>query len=383
MSSSMTSFSTTNLFSLILVILLSSSQLYVYCSSCHYSSIYSFGDSLTDTGNLLHIDLSSSNSPPHFGRPPYGRSFFHQPTGRCSDGRLVIDFIAEYLGIPYVQPFVGNTNYSEGANFAVVGATALSSDFFEQRGIHDAFSNGSLDLQLSWFRSMLPSLSDHRKVLKDSLIVMGEIGGNDYNHPLLAGRSLEEVQSFMTPVIDKIGESITELIHHGAITFLVPGYLPIGCSASYLAQFESPFKSDYDPVTGCLTWLNRFAQKHNFRLQIELNRIQQLHPHTKIVYADFYNAAMPFYRSPSEYGFTTSTIVACCGGGGKYNYNPALLCGEPGASDSCDNPSQYANWDGLHLTDAGNRIVTRGLFEGPNTIPHFNSLCASRLVSSS
>lgn len=37
---------------------------------------------------------------------------------------------------------------------------------------------------------------------------MGEIGGNDYNHALLAGRSLEEVQSFMTPVINEIGSAI-------------------------------------------------------------------------------------------------------------------------------------------------------------------------------
>ena len=75
-------------------------------------------------------------------------------------------------------------------------------------------------------------------------------------------------------------------------------------------------------------------------------------------------------------GFT-STTVACCGGGGPYNYNAALLCGDP-PSTSCDDPSTFANWDGLHLTDAANGIITRGLFEGPNTIPQINSLCASK-----
>ncbi|KAM7530597.1 hypothetical protein LguiB_034007 [Lonicera macranthoides] len=299
-------------FSLTVIILLSSTQ---YAYSC-YSSIFSFGDSLTDTGNLLHIDLSSSNSPPHFGKPPYGKSYFYAPTGRCSDGRLVVDFI------------------------------------------------------------------DYKKVLKNSLIVMGEIGGNDYNHALLAGRSLEEVQSFMTPVINEISSAINELINLGAVTFMVPGYLPIGCSSAYLAQFESANKEDYDLLTGCLNWLNEFAQTHNERLQIELNRIQQFNPHATIIYADFYNAAMPFYRSPKNYGFTKSTLVACCGGGGAYNYNASLLCGDP-PSTSCDDPSLYANWDGLHLTDAANRIITKGLFEGPNTIPHINNFCPSKSVASS
>ena len=38
---------------------------------------------------------------------------------------------------------------------------------------------------------------------------MGEIGGNDYNHALLAGTNFLEVQSFMHPVINKIGSAIT------------------------------------------------------------------------------------------------------------------------------------------------------------------------------
>lgn len=59
-------------------------------ASCCFSSIFSFGDSLADTGNLK---ISSPNETVHFFFPPYGMTYFHLPTGRCSDGRLVIDFI--------------------------------------------------------------------------------------------------------------------------------------------------------------------------------------------------------------------------------------------------------------------------------------------------
>ncbi|RWW80763.1 hypothetical protein BHE74_00010879 [Ensete ventricosum] len=46
-----------------------------------YNAMFSFGDSLSDTGNVVVAGL------------PYGMSFFGRPTGRCSNGRLVIDFI--------------------------------------------------------------------------------------------------------------------------------------------------------------------------------------------------------------------------------------------------------------------------------------------------
>lgn len=60
--------------------------------SCRrYKSIISFGDSIADTGNYLH--LSDVNHPPQAAFLPYGETFFSVPTGRNSDGRLIIDFI--------------------------------------------------------------------------------------------------------------------------------------------------------------------------------------------------------------------------------------------------------------------------------------------------
>ncbi|KAI8002039.1 GDSL esterase/lipase [Camellia lanceoleosa] len=273
-----------------------------------YTSIFSFGDSIADTGNLACI--SESPQPPHFMLPPYGETYFHRPTGRCSDGRLVIDFIAEYLGLPLVPPYFGGQNgsrmnFQEGVNFAVVGATALDIDFFEQRGIHNPFTNCSLGNQLDWFKRMLPSLchtpSDCKKLLRNSLVLMGEIGGNDYNHAFDSGRNIEEIQSFVPPVINAIGFAINELIELGAVTLMVPGNFPIGCRPTYLTNFMSSNKEAYDPETGCLIWLNEFAMYHNDMLQIELNRIQKLHPYATIIYADYYNAAMRFFRSPIEY----------------------------------------------------------------------------------
>jgi hypothetical protein len=55
-----------------------------------YRAIFSFGDSLSDAGNLI---VNGTPKALTTARPPYGMTFFRKPTGRCSNGRLVVDFL--------------------------------------------------------------------------------------------------------------------------------------------------------------------------------------------------------------------------------------------------------------------------------------------------
>ncbi|KAK4480950.1 hypothetical protein RD792_011810 [Penstemon davidsonii] len=51
-------------------------------------------------------------------------------------------------------------------------------------------------------------------------------------------------------------------------------------------------------------------------------------------------------------------LQACCGVGGKYNYDKKRFCGYPGVP-VCSDPNQYFFWDGIHLTqEANNRLST-------------------------
>nr|GLL45849.1 GDSL esterase/lipase At1g28590-like [Ipomoea trifida] len=96
----------------------------VQASGC-YESIISFGDSLADTGNLLHLSQSNGHFVPSAAFP-YGETFFHRPTGRYSDGRLIIDFIA------------------------------MDPSSLAAMGIEDPFgSDASLGTQLNWFKEIL------------------------------------------------------------------------------------------------------------------------------------------------------------------------------------------------------------------------------------
>ncbi|MCH79690.1 GDSL esterase/lipase, partial [Trifolium medium] len=282
---------------------MASSQLFTAaCPS--YSSIFSFGDSNTDTGNLY---FSPQHPPHHCLFPPYGQTYFHHPFARCSDGRLIIDFIAESLGIPLVKPYLGikhgglkDRSVKEGVNFAVMGATALDGSC-----IHNLTTNCSLTVQLNWFKEMLPHLCNSsqscHEVLGNSLFLVGEIGGNDFNHPLHVQRNTKELKINVVPqVVNAITSTINELIDVGARTLMVPGIFPMGCAVNHLTQYVTADKNQYDSA-GCLKWLNEFAEFYNQKLQHEIQRLRGIHPHVNIIYADYYNAALSLFHYPKKF----------------------------------------------------------------------------------
>ncbi|KAF8107863.1 hypothetical protein N665_0116s0068 [Sinapis alba] len=336
----------------------------------NFKSIISFGDSIADTGNLL--GLSDPNDLPKVAFPPYGETFFHHPTGRFSNGRLIIDFIAEFLEFPLVPPFYGsqNANFEKGVNFAVGGATALEPSILKERGINFSYTNVSLGVQLKSFKDALPSLcgspSDCRDMIENALILMGEIGGNDYNYPLIPGKPIQEIRELVPLVVTTISSAITELIGMGGRTFLVPGEFPLGCSVMYLTIYKTSNKEAYDS-SGCLKWLNEFGVYHDDQLQAELNKLRKLHPHVNIIYADYYNALLRLSQEPTKFGFIDRRVPSCCGFAGQ-------------GMECCSDPSKYVGWDDVHMTEAAYRFMAEGVLKGPYAIPPFDWSCLSSKI---
>lgn len=88
-----------------------------------FPAILVFGDSTVDSGNNNYI-----NTPFRSDHHPYGRDFKgHVPTGRCSNGKLVTDFIASKLEIkdtvpPFLHPKLSDKDLVTGVSFASAGS---------------------------------------------------------------------------------------------------------------------------------------------------------------------------------------------------------------------------------------------------------------------
>lgn len=260
-------------------------------------------------------------------------------------------------------------DFRRGVNFAFGGATALDLHFFVSRGL-GSFVPVSLRNQTVWFHNvlrLLGSAREQRKTMATSLFLVGEIGVNDYFIGLNENRTVGEVRTFVPHVVGAIRSVITDVISAGAGTVVVPGMIPLGCEPQLLTLYRgSVDAAGYDPESGCITRLNDLAQLHNRELRRMLAGLRRAHPGTAIVYADLYRAVTDIVVSPRAYGFRHMPLDACCGGGGAYNYDDASFCGAAGTAP-CADPSEYVSWDGVHYTEAANRLIACSVLEGSHS----------------
>lgn len=333
-----------------------------------YNAIFNFGDSITDTGNLCTNGRPSQIT---FTQPPYGETYFGTPTCRCSDGRVIPDFLCSRFGLPFLPPSKSTTaDFKKGANMAITGATAMDAPFFRSLGLSDKiWNNGPISFQLQWFQQVTSAVcgQDCKSYLANSLFVFGEFGGNDYNAMLFGNYNADQASTYTPQIVSAIAAGVEKLLAMGATDVVVPGVLPIGCFPIYLTVYGTSNSADYDAL-GCLKKFNDLSTNHNAQLQAQISALQAKYKSARIMYADFYSAVYDMVKNPGSYGFS-SVFQACCGsGGGKYNYQNSARCGMSGAS-ACSSPASHLSWDGIHLTEAAYKQITDGWLNGPYCRP--------------
>ncbi|CAN0840539.1 GDSL esterase/lipase At3g48460, partial [Linum grandiflorum] len=356
-----------------------------------FKKIYAFGDSFTDTGNTRSVGPGGGFG--HVSSPPYGFTFFHRPTNRYSDGRLVIDFVTQSLNLPFLPPYMNLVHQQEpktdvsgdhGVNFAVGGATAINHAFFVRNNLTLDATPQSIQTQMIWFNRFLERRAGCnltatvetepkcRAAMEDALFWVGEIGVNDYAYILGSEVSGDTIRKLG---ISSVTGVIEALLKRGAKYMVVQGLPPSGCLTLALALAP---EDDRDEL-GCVRSANNQTSVHNTVYQAKLQELRTKYPNASIVYLDYWNAYRQIVKSPASYGMK-EPFKACCGSGdAPYNFNVFATCGTPGAEKPCPDPASYINWDGVHLTEGMYRVLADMFVNGSFSSPPFGSLLGRRL----
>lgn len=345
---------------------------------CNFPAIFNFGDSSSDTG-AIHFVFPNNELAEH---PPYGRTYFGKPVNRYSDGRLSIDFFAEALGMSFLSPYLQSvdSNFRFGANFAASGATARDVSFIAP--IY-------LTVQINQFKvfkkQVLESINKHgtqsylppADAFEKGIYIL-DIGGNDFSYGYKNLKlSPSQVKQTILPIVARnVAAAVKELYNEGARTILVKDVGPQGCQPFWLTYFgHSP--NDFDSH-GCSISYNDAVRYYNGLLKGQIAAVRGQLKGANVIYVNTYDVLYDFIAEPSRYGFKQTTR-ACCGVGGKHNYDYAVQCGSSGTiaghpvkAVSCSNPETYVNWDGVHWTDRANRLLTKQILGGKHFEPAFS-----------
>ncbi|EEE54472.1 GDSL esterase/lipase LIP-4 [Oryza sativa Japonica Group] len=327
--------------------------------------VFNFGDSNSDTGGMAAA----------MGwriRRPEGRAFFHHPTGRFCDGRLTIDFLCESLNIGYLSPYLKalGSDYSNGANFAIAGSATLPRDTLFSLHIQVKQFLFFRDRSLELISQGLPGPVD-AEGFRNALYMI-DIGQNDVN-ALLSYLSYDQVVARFPPILDEIKDAIQTLYDNGSRNFWVHGTGALGCLPQKLSI---PRKNDSDlDSNGCLKTYNRAAVTFNAALGSLCDQLSTQMKDATIVYTDLFPLKYDLIANRTKYGFD-KPLMTCCGyGGPPYNYNITIGCQDKNAS--CDDGSKFVSWDGVHLTEAANAIVAKGILSSDYSRPKikFDQFC--------
>ncbi|KAG9446098.1 hypothetical protein H6P81_012226 [Aristolochia fimbriata] len=317
-----------------------------------FSAVFVFGDSTVDPGNnnFLPTPLKSNF-------PPYGKDYPEQiPTGRFTDGKLVTDFLASYLGLkveipPYLNPTLSEEELLTGVSFASAGSgydplTAKISDVI------------SIPKQLEYFKDyttkrQLINGENHTQVLIQRSLFIISCGTNDFvdNYfSLPFRRTTYSIQSYQLFLHNKLTDFLQELSGFGARTIVVVGVPPFGCLP--LVRTLNPTNGFRQ--SGCVEPFNSVAKEYNDKLQ-QLVASMQTKFEGRIVHADIYRSFADIIYTPHQFGFMESRR-GCCGTG---YLEFSFLCNSKCAV--CEDPTKYVFWDAIHPTEKAYYFLFQGL----------------------
>ncbi|KAK8647024.1 hypothetical protein V6N13_120782 [Hibiscus sabdariffa] len=338
---------------------------------CSFPAIYNFGDSNSDTGacNAAVFEIP----------PPYGETFFKQPSGRASDGRLVIDFIAEKLGVPYLNAYLDSigTSFRHGANFAAGGsciqpkcgygpfnlATQVSQFIHFKARATALYNQLRLNRKIPAHKIDLPRPDDFSQA-----IYTLDIGHNDLAYGYLQHRPEAKIRASVPRMLNLFSQAVHLLYGEGARVFWIHNMDPIGC-LPFSVMIYQPKAHDLDRY-GCVIPQNEMAKDFNRQLKDKVFQLRTQLPSAAFTYVDVYSVKYALITDAEQQGFV-DPLTFCCGSYGSHGHH--VDCGKKVNGtvygSSCGHPSRYISWDGIHFTEAANSWVANRILNGSFSDP--------------
>jgi len=213
-----------------------------------FTTVYSFGDSLSDTGNTFAATLGAI--------PP---SFRYPSNGRFTNGPVWVEYLAPKLDASLQTLAFGGARTDDTNNFSSIPGL-----------------------------SFLPGLTQQINAIPagdpDALYVIWA-GGNDY---------LNGARTNPVPIVTNLDNAVLSLAAKGAKNIAVGNLPNLG---SVPGTIGSPNASA----------LNQLTQAHNALLAQSLHVIRQTQPGVNIFTLDFNSLFSNAIANPSAFGFTNVT----------------------------------------------------------------------------
>ncbi|MCC6916395.1 SGNH/GDSL hydrolase family protein [Nitrosomonas sp.] len=261
-----------------------------------FTSLYAFGDSLSDGGSspaavMSIYRLLGNNCDPAHPCPPY-------VGGHYSNGPVAVEYLANSI-LP------GGANPGNFFNYAVAGATSGIGNYGDEG---TAATGGEFELPGISREIVGYLLSSGGAADPDALyFVWG--GANDF---LTGGAPADAAKN--------IANSVDALIFAGATHFFIPNLPDLG-------------RTPYAAEQGMQELALAFSSAFNAALSAELAELGMQSPAVEIIRFDAFSVFNQITDNPAAHGFT--------------NAQESCLTFQAGWVQ-CSDPDQYVFWDGLH-----------------------------------
>ncbi|HET6309344.1 MAG TPA: SGNH/GDSL hydrolase family protein [Rhodopila sp.] len=273
-----------------------------------FSTIYAFGDSLSDAGNVSIATLGAVPQAPY-------------SDGRFSNGNVWVQDLAQNLGMPVLKPsLAGGTDYAYGG--AETGPTAVHT-----------VNPTDLPSQVAQFAANTPNPSPNA-------LYTVWMGSNDVLDIANSGETATQQQQSVQQAVTNETASIDALIAHGAKDLVVLDVPNLSKTPYEMARPTS------DAASGTL------AQQYNTDLGAALQAIVASGA-ASIDYVDTYSLLDKVIASPATYGLTNVTQPL---------WNGTLTNPQSGTL-AATGPAQngYLFFDDLHPSAAGHALLADGV----------------------